>query len=63
MKTPEEMAAFLTFRGWEYGQTRQHGWAWKHRNIGSGVCFTLAAAFEIETRERVSERGRVYDNA
>jgi hypothetical protein len=53
----EEKTAFLKERGWEYGRTRQHGWAWKHRVTGAGVCFTLAAAFEIETREKVSEKG------
>jgi len=52
----EEMTAFLKSKGWEYGETRQHGWAWKHRVTGPGVCFTLQAAFDIETRERISEK-------
>jgi len=50
------MTAFLKSKGWEYGETRQHGWAWKHRVTGPGVCFTLQAAFDIETRERISEK-------
>jgi hypothetical protein len=51
----EEKAAFLALRGWEYGETRLYGWCWAHRNIGPGTCLTLQAAFDIETKERVSE--------
>ena len=54
-----EKAAFLREKGWEYGETRLYGWAWKHRVTGPEVCFTLAAAFEMESREKVSEREAV----
>jgi hypothetical protein len=52
----EAMTEYLKARGWEYGQAL-HGWRWAHRNIVRGVYWTLEAAFEIETVERVSMRG------
>ena len=57
MKTPEDKAAFLKSKGWEYGETRLYGWVWKHRVTGPGVCFGLEAAYQIEVREHISERG------